>query len=110
MPFNPNIILGELRNRRPVTPLEQISHQSSQFATLLTIRGLNKPEDGLLKDLPNDVSPTCAYRLNRTLYGAWVQATQAIQLKDYLSRTRPAEAARKAAPAEKIANCNMEGL
>ena len=110
MPFNPNIILGELRNRRAVTPPEQTSHQSSPFATPLTIRGLNKAADGLLEDLPNDASPTYAYRLNRTLYGARVQATQAIQLKDDLSRTRLAEAARKAARAEKNRQLQYGGI
>ena len=110
MPFSPNVILGELRNRRAVTPPQQTAPQSSLFTTPLTIRGLNKAVDGILQDLPDDLSPSLVNRVDRTLYGARVQATQTIQLKDDLSRTKLAESARQAARAEKNRQLQHGGI
>ena len=110
MPFNPSIILGELRNRRAVTPPEQTAPQSSMFTTPLTIRGLNRAVDGILEDLPDDLSPSLAHRIDRTLYGGQVQATQAVQLKDDLSRTKLAQVSRQAARAEKNRQLQHGGI
>ena len=110
MLFNPSIILGELRNRRAVTPPEQTAPQSSMFTTPLTIRGLNRAVDGIHEDLPDDLSPSLAHRIDRTLYGGQVQATQAVQLKDDLSRTKLAQASRQAARAEKNRQLQHGGI
>ena len=76
----------------------------------MTIHGLNRAVDGILKDLPKDISRTLAHRIDQTFYGAQVQATSAVQLKDDLSRTRLAEASHQTARAEKNRQLQHGGI
>ena len=101
MPFNPSIILEKLRSRRATTPPDQTASQSSPFSTPLTIRRLNRLGDHILETLPDDLDTNLTHNIEKLIYGARVQATQLIQIKDDLSRTKLAESARQAARAEK---------
>ena len=71
------------------------------MATPLTIRRLNHLGDHILKALPDDLDTDLAHGIQKFAYGARVQATQLVQIKDDLSRTKLAESARQVARAEK---------
>ena len=57
--------------------------------------------DYILKTLPDNLNTNLTYKIERFIYGARVQATKLIQIKNDLSRTKLAETARQAARAEK---------
>ena len=57
--------------------------------------------DHILKTLPDDLDTNLTHKIERFIYGARVQATELIQVKNDLSRTKLAESARQAARAEK---------
>ena len=101
IPFDPSIILEKLRDRRATTPPDQTASQSSPFPTPLTIRRLNRLGDHILETLPDDLNTDLTHNIERFIYGARVQATELIQIKNDLSRTKLAESARQAARAEK---------
>ena len=101
IPFNPSIILEKLRDRRAITPPDQTASQSSPFSTPLTIRLLNRLGDHILETLPDDLDINLTHKIEKFIYGAQAQATQLIQIKEDLSRTKLAESARQMARAEK---------
>ena len=84
-----------------LTPPDQTASQSSPFSTPLTIRRFNRLENHILETLPDDLDTNLTHNIEKLIYGARVQAAQLIQIKDDLSRTKLAESARRAAPAEK---------
>ena len=110
IPFNPSIILEKLRDRRAITPPDQTASQSSPFSTPLTIRRLNRLGDHILETLPDDLDTNLTHKIENFIYGAQVQATQLIQIKEDLSRTKLAESARQMARAEKNRQLQHGGI
>ena len=94
-PFNPLPILQQLQDRQPQrTPTPPSSQgSSSQFNTPVTLRQINKVAaqvtDGL-GDL-EDLDPSTASNIDRFIRGALSLASELVQTKRDLARTRYAE-------------------
>ena len=100
VPYNPNVVLGRIQERRPETPpAEQPS--LSPFGTPRTVYKLNQVGSRILEALPDDLDPQLASGIQRYIRGAEYHATQLIQTRRDLARTKLADESRRAARWEK---------
>jgi hypothetical protein len=95
-PYNPEIVLNTLKARQPErTPSpDPTAHlQSSPFTTPLTLRQINKVADQLESVLEQDqtLDPTFTHNISRFVRGSLSLATELVQTKRDLGRTRLAE-------------------
>lgn len=93
-PFNPQPIIEKLHERAPCTPSpEPDLHGSSDFKTPTTLRQINKVTNKLDIALRNNNSldPEFSYNIGRFIRGSLIAATELIQMKRDLGRTRKAE-------------------
>ncbi|KZZ96070.1 transposase [Moelleriella libera RCEF 2490] len=94
-PFNPHPIIEQIASRSAIrTPSpDNYQHSSSDFETPTTLRQMNKVADRLDQYLQDDDSlePEFAYNIGRFIRGSLINATELIQTKRDLGRTRAAE-------------------
>jgi DDE superfamily endonuclease/Tc5 transposase-like DNA-binding protein len=96
-PFNPQVVLQILEARQatrtPTPPSSSGALHSSPFATPLTLRQINKVADKLGNVLQEDeeLDPEFAYNLGRFIRGSLSLATELVQTKRDLGRTKMAE-------------------
>ena len=97
-PFNPQVVLEVLQKRVPQRTPSPSGEQgkdeqdSSPFQTPCTLRQLNKVADVLTEELcDDDFDNRFRYNLSRFIRGSLTQATELVQTRRDLSRTRYAE-------------------
>ena len=95
-PFNPQVVLRCLEGRqarRTPTPPPNSGPHSSPFETPLTLRQINKVADKLETALEQDESldPNFSHDLSRFIRGSLSLATELVQTKRDLGRTKMAE-------------------
>ena len=97
-PFNPQVVLDVLQQRVPQRTPSPSTEQcrqdqgSSPFQTPHTLRQLNKVADVLTEELcDDDFDHRFRYNLGRFIRGSLTQATELVQTRRDLSRTRYAE-------------------
>jgi hypothetical protein len=96
-PFNPQLVLQILEARQakktPSPPSSSGGLHSSPFATPLTLRQINKVADKLENILQEDedLDPDFTYDLGRFIRGSLSLATELVQTKRDLGRTKMAE-------------------
>lgn len=101
-PYNPDIVLTELRLRVPIKtpspPPGAVQHSgSSAFSTPVTVRQINKVANKIEKvlDADDDLDPSFRHDISRFLRGSLVNAAELLQTKRDLGRTRYAERIQK---------------
>jgi hypothetical protein len=102
-PFNPDPILENLKDRLAEekadrTPSPPPEAFSSQFGTPITLRQINKVANQIeeaLKDPEMDIPDTLSNNISRFVKGSLISATELIQVKRDLGRTRYAEQVQK---------------
>jgi hypothetical protein len=102
-PFNPDPILENLKDRLAEeeadrTPSPPPEAFSSQFGTPITLRQINKVANRIeeaLKDPEMDIPDTLSNNISRFVKGSLISATELIQVKRDLGRTRYAEQVQK---------------
>jgi hypothetical protein len=96
-PLNPQVVLKSLHSRAPAkTPSPDPEwHGSSDFETPTTLRQINKVANKLGNFIQEDeeIDDELRYNLDRFIRGALISATELVQTKKDLSRTRAAEIA-----------------
>ncbi|KJK73638.1 hypothetical protein H634G_11103 [Metarhizium anisopliae BRIP 53293] len=96
-PFNPQPIIQDLTERAAVlrtpSPAATEPHGSSDFETPMTLRQINKVADKLDYTLQQDdsIDPEFSYNIGRFIRGSLIAATELIQTKRDLGRTKKAE-------------------
>ncbi|OWT42328.1 DDE superfamily endonuclease domain-containing protein [Pochonia chlamydosporia 170] len=94
-PFNPQAVLEILAARQPEgTPSPPFSGlQSSPFSTPVTLRQMNKVADKVTRVIREDenLDPDLRYEMSRFIRGSLSLATELIQTKRDLGRTKMAE-------------------
>ena len=95
-PFNPQPVIQMLKMRAPVrTPSPPISsyQNSSDFETPITLRHINKLSNQLRDSAYNDsnIDEGFAYNIDRFVRGALILATELVQTKRDLGRTKAAQ-------------------
>ncbi|KAK3897358.1 hypothetical protein C8A05DRAFT_19857, partial [Staphylotrichum tortipilum] len=103
-PFNPQLVLQAVHARQALRtpsppPIPQGTKlTSSPFSTPITLRQINKVADELEVTLRenDDLDPSFAYNLGRFIRGSLIVATELVQTKRDLGRTKLAEATARA--------------
>lgn len=102
-PFNPQVVLKDVEKRNAKrTPSPPPNNQdgplSSPFQTPLTLQQINQVAYSLECVLEDDdtLDPDFAYNLSQFIHGSLVAATELVQTKRDLRRTRLAEATARA--------------
>lgn len=103
-PFNPQLVIQQLVDRAPAhTPSpEPAGLPSSDFSTPVTLRQINKVAgklEGILKE--EELDDELSYNLSRFIRGSLIAATELIQTKRDLSKTKKAERANQLRRASK---------
>jgi hypothetical protein len=100
-PFNPQLVLSVLESRQaqytPPPPDRPEEPYSSPFRTPLTLRQINKVANklGNVLEEDNNLDPDFAHDLDRFIKGSLIAATELVQTKRDLGRTKYAERVQK---------------
>jgi hypothetical protein len=112
-PFNPIPILQAIQDRLPErTPTPPQNPQSSPFTTPLTLRQINKVASSLeavLED-DSDLDPDFSHDINRFIRGSLSLATELVQTKRDLKRTKLAEQTARERRAQKNTPLQVGGV
>ncbi|KJZ70465.1 hypothetical protein HIM_10137 [Hirsutella minnesotensis 3608] len=113
-PFNPQVVLQclEARQAKTPTPPPNSGPHSSPFETPLTLRQINKVADKLEMVLEDDESldPDFSHDLSRFIRGSLSLATELVQTKRDLGRTKMAERVQKQRKAMKNIKLQSGGV
>ncbi|KAM4060315.1 DDE superfamily endonuclease [Hirsutella rhossiliensis] len=113
-PFNPQVVLQCLEARQATTPTPPPNSgpHSSPFETPLTLRQINKVADKLDLVLEDDKSldPDFSHDLSRFIRGSLSLATELVQTKRDLGRTKMAERIQKQRKAMKNIQLQSGGV
>ena len=113
-PFNPQVVLQclEARQARTPTPPPNSEPHSSPFRTPLTLRQINKVAEKLEIVLEEDESldPDFSHDLSRFIRGSLSLATELVQTKRDLGRTKMAERIQKQRKAMKNIQLQSGGV